>query len=156
LWIIAFAGEEQGLDGSRAHVKKLRDAGTLSAVRAMINMDMIGYRKQQTAVILESEEHAAELVDLMADAALRYTELDVEKAFDAWGSDHVPYLDAQIPAVLTIDRDWSSYPAYHRRTDLPEKVDPVIAGEIMKMNLASLHTLLEPVSRRGSVDRQDQ
>lgn len=134
LLIIAFAGEEQGLNGSTAHAKML----STSQVKAMINMDMIGYLKNEKAVLLESEEHARSLVDLMVQTAGNYTDLIVETTFDAWGSDHVPYLDKGIPAVLTIDRDWSSYPAYHRRGDLPSRVNADIATAIMKLNLATL------------------
>src|SRR5690606_24308011 len=40
---IAYAGEEQGLNGSYDHVRKLRAAGELTKVKAVYNMDMIAY-----------------------------------------------------------------------------------------------------------------
>jgi len=139
---ILFSGEEQGLYGSKAHVGKIAADGELSKLKAVINMDMIGYTKSETlGVLLETEEVATDLMESLKASAEEFTDLEVSTTFNAWGSDHVPYLRKQVPAVLTIDRDWGAYPAYHKDTDIIENVVPEMGIEILKMNIATLSQL---------------
>ncbi len=142
VFFIFFSGEEQNLYGSKAHVERLIEEGDADKLKGVINMDMIGYAKGDTlGVLLETEEVATELMQLLEDSAAEFTDMEVSTTFNAWGSDHVPYLRKQIPAVLTIDRDWSGYPSYHKTTDTIEKVRPDMAAEILKMNVAALSQL---------------
>jgi aminopeptidase-like protein len=57
-------------------------------------------------------------------------------SYDAWGSDHVPYLDHGLQAVLAIENDYGSYPHYHRTTDTPDHLTTDMAIETLKMNIA--------------------
>ncbi len=139
---IAFDGEEDGLFGSKAHVAGLSEQERKN-VKGVINMDMIGYAKnsEQLAVLLETEVLAKPLAEKLRAAAEEFTALEIYTTFNAWGSDHVPYLNAGIPAVLTIDNDWDKYPAYHKTTDLIGNVVPAMAAEILKMNAATIAEL---------------
>jgi hypothetical protein len=47
-------------------------------------------------------------------------------------------LQRNVPAVLTIDNDYSSYPHYHLTTDTPEKVIVPMGVNILRMNVAAL------------------
>jgi len=139
---ICFGGEEQGLNGSEHHVSELIANGELDQVQAVINMDMIGYTGDtELDCLLETESFAADLSQSLEQAALQYSDLVIYTTFNAWGSDHVPYLNASKPAVLTIENDWNSYPHYHQSTDLPAHVDLQMGSEILKMNVATLADL---------------
>lgn len=137
---IAFGGEEQGLYGSEDYVADLTAAGQIGDVQAAVIMDMIGYSQDATLdVLLETESLAVTQQSLMAQAAADYTDLVVHTSLNAWGSDHVPFLDADRPAVLTIDDDWDLYPYYHCTTDTIDKLSgPAMGLAILRMNAASL------------------
>jgi len=68
--------------------------------------------------------------------------LGVLTSFNPFGSDHVPYLNRGMRAILSIDNDWNRYPHYHRATDLPQYLVPNMATQIIKMNLAAVATLI--------------
>ncbi len=139
---ICYSGEEQGLYGSEAHVAALTAAGDLAKLQAMLDMDMIGYTSDADLdCLLETEPFAQALLDPFVDAADEFTQLRIVTTLNAWGSDHVPYLDAGIPALLTIENDWSQYPDYHRTTDVPANLTIAMAEEILKMNVAAAAAL---------------
>ena len=68
-------------------------------------------------VIIEGETPWESLMTVMEDAVADHTELNSRKDYNSWGSDHVPFQQAGIPAFLAIDWDWNSYPHYHESTD---------------------------------------
>ena len=148
---ICYAGEEQGLYGSRDHVQKLADAGDLDRVTAVLNMDMIGWSPDATlGVIAESVpgQGNMELANLLADSALAYAPaLDpsqVVVASNSCCSDHMPYVNAGRPGVLSIHRLRADTPYYHRSSDTPENLGPhaqEIGSAIVAMNLAALVSL---------------
>ncbi|HSM52107.1 MAG TPA: M28 family peptidase, partial [Thermoanaerobaculia bacterium] len=134
-----YSGEEQGLYGSIAHAQSVVDAGLAPAVVLMLNMDMIGYTGDSDLdVLLETGSTHAALLGRFQAAATAFTELRVVTDLSPGGSDHVPYLNRGMPAVLTIENDWSSYPHYHKTTDLPGALTPVMAENILRMNVAVL------------------
>lgn len=139
---ICYSGEEQGLLGSEHHVADLMASGDAGKVQAMLNMDMIAYTADgDLDCLLESEAFAQFLIDLLADAAAQYTTLRIETSLWAWGSDHVPYLEHGIPALLAIENDWSEYPYYHTTDDLPYHLSVTMGEEILKMNVAAMAVL---------------
>ena len=137
--LAAFGGEEEGLYGSDGFVTNLRASGELGNVVAMLNLDMVGYLDSGVHdVLLESEEFARNEVDLLAAAAQRYTPLSTYTSFFAFGSDHVPFLDAGVPAVLSIEYGYENNPYYHQPNDTVDHLSSAFLAEIVKMNLASL------------------
>lgn len=152
---ICYAGEEQGLYGSIGHVDALSASGDLARVQAMLNMDMIGWSPNATlGVNIEvrtSVGNAAAnlaLANLLADAALDYvpafTPSQVLVRTTTCCSDHMPYLNAGLPAALSIHRGTTSYPHYHRTTDTPANLGPhaqAIGAAIVRMNVAALAQL---------------
>jgi len=143
VFFICYSGEEQGLWGSDDHAGDLVAAGDADKVQAMLNMDMIGYTSDEDLdCLLESESLGQFLLDLFSDAAEQYTSLRVLTSTWAWGSDHVPYLERGMPALLTIENDWDEYPDYHRTTDLPANITLEMGGEILRMNVAAMAHLI--------------
>jgi len=139
---ICYAGEEQGLVGSEDHVADLLASGNASKVQAMLDLDMIAFTEDgDLDCLLESEAFAQFLIDLLADAAAEYTTLRIETSLWAWGSDHVPYLEQGIPALLAIENDWSDYPYYHTTDDLPYHLSVTMGEEVLKMSVAALAEL---------------
>jgi hypothetical protein len=50
----------------------------------------------------------------------------------------MPFIDNNIPAILTIDNDWGDYPAYHRTSDTIDKVSRDMGAAILRMNAGAL------------------
>ncbi len=143
---MCYSGEEQGLYGSKAHVSALQQAGNLGKIKAVVTMDMIGYSADaQLDVLLETKPAHSAYIQRFASAATTYVpEMNVQLSYDPWGSDHVPYLDKGLTALLAIDADYDSYPHYHRSTDLPQNLGPharSMGSSILKMNVAVLAEL---------------
>jgi len=137
-----FSGEEQGLVGSKAFVRNL-DTTTRSRIKAVLNMDMIGYSKDDSEdVLLESSSRYKALVDQFAAAASLVAGLKYYVTFNPYGSDHMPFIDAGIPAILTIDNDWGDYPDYHRSSDTIDKVSRDMGAAILRMNAGALAGML--------------
>jgi Zn-dependent M28 family amino/carboxypeptidase len=120
-------------------VAQLYASGDHDKVEAMLDMDMIGYTEDSDLdCLLETESWAEDLAFAFSDAATQYTSLRIEFLWGAWGSDHVPYLETGIPALLTIENDFWSYPFYHTTNDLPEHITIEMGEEILKMNVAAM------------------
>lgn len=143
LLFICFSGEEQGLHGSAFHVSTLSNNQTLSQLKAALTMDMIGYSSDNDReLLIESSQAHTQLMNLIASMAATYAPgLTTFTSTNYWGSDHVPYIDAGVPAVLLIDDDYGVYPGYHRSTDQPENISQDQAMKIIKTNLATLASL---------------
>jgi len=142
LVFIAYSGEEQGLYGSVDHATRLEDSGAADNVEGVLIMDMIGYTRDLVLdCLLETNSSGQFLIDLLAASAKTYTKLTILTSLDPFGSDHIPYLNRDMPAVLTIENDWSNYPGYHRSTDEIDRLGLEMGVEVIKMNLAALAQL---------------
>lgn len=130
----AFAGEEQGLVGSRAYVAELKKSGRADRLKAALIMDMIGFTKDaELDLTFETLEKFKPLAESATRTAKRYAALTTTISLNPFGSDHVPFLDADLPAFLVIESDWDKYPAYHKSTDVPKNVSPDMAREALKL-----------------------
>ncbi len=109
VWLVAFDGEEafgpwsetDGLYGSRAFVRQLRERGDAARVEAMVNLDMIG---DEHLRLVREGQSTPWLTDRIWATAAR---LGVGRHF-AGGTqditdDHVPFLKAGLPAADLID-----------------------------------------------------
>ncbi len=141
--LVLFGGEEQGLHGSRHYVAAM-SAADRTRVRAVLNMDMIGTRNTPTAtVLLEGHAVSTGVVDALASAAAAVTDLRVETSLSPFASDHVPFIEAGLPAVLTIEGGDSANGNIHSDRDRLEHIDYAFALQILRMNLAALAGWLE-------------
>ena len=136
LRLILFGGEEQGLFGSKRYVASLPPLER-TKIRAVINMDMIGsLNSASRSVLLEGAPLSQTVIDGLAQAAATYTQLPVETSLHPFASDHVPFINAQIPAVLTIEGADNTNSSVHSANDTLNKIDFEITQEILRMNIA--------------------
>jgi Zn-dependent M28 family amino/carboxypeptidase len=134
LRLILFGGEEQGLFGSQHYVGGLA-ADERARISAVINMDMIACKNTDTAtVLLEGAPVSQGMIDALADIAQANTSLAVQTSLSPFNSDHVPFIDAGIPAVLTIEGTDSANDRVHTDRDTLETLDISLALEILRMN----------------------
>jgi hypothetical protein len=144
---VAFGAEELGFYGSRDFVDGLVAAGRTGNVKAVINMDMIGYSSDTDYdVLLETGSVGVGVQTALEQAASAVTDLRVVLSLHPFGSDHVPFLQEGMPAVLTIQNDWAEYPDYHRSTDTIGNVRLAMGQPILRMNAAALATLAGDVA----------
>lgn len=140
---MCYAGEEQDLYGSYAHVDDLTSQGNLSKVKAVVVMDMIGYSADaHLDADYESYASLQTYLNRFGAAAATYApDLHIVFQTNPWGSDHVPYLEAGVQTVLGIESDYDDYPDYHSTTDIPANIGPfaqAMGGAILKTNVAVL------------------
>ncbi len=146
--LILFGAEEQGLLGSRHYVDQLSTTEK-RRISAVINMDMIGVKNsEQATVLLEGGAQSQALIDQLADAAAAYTHLKVETSLNPYASDHLPFIDAGLPAVLTIEGADSANPNIHSSQDTLATLDLSLAMEILRMNTAAIASTL---GKRGGI-----
>lgn len=90
--------------GSRHYVDAARKAGALPSIKAMILFDMIGARNLR---LRRDGSSTPWLVDLIWAAAKRvgHGATFVDQRTDVGGDDHIPFIQAGIPAVDIIDLD---------------------------------------------------
>jgi hypothetical protein len=137
LRLVLFGGEEQGLRGSAAYVDGL-SAEERGRIVAVINMDMVGCRNTGVpTVLLEGDTLSQGVIDGLADAAATYTTLAVQTSLSPYASDHVSFINADIPAVLTIEGADRGNSAVHTANDTPDRIDYGLGLQIAQMNVAA-------------------
>jgi len=142
LRLILFGGEEQGLFGSRRHVAQL-PVTERNRIRTVINMDMIGtLNTPQPGVLLEGAPVSQSVIDSLATAAAEFTALAVATSLSPFNSDHVPFIDAGIPAVLTIEGSDGVNDNIHSAADTLDKINLELAVQILRMNVGYLADVL--------------
>ena len=142
LRLILFGGEEQGLFGSRQYVASLT-AAQRNEIRCVVHMDMIGtLNAAAPSVLLEGAELSRAVIDGLADAAATYSHLQVQTSLHPFNSDHVSFLDAAVPAVLTIEGTDDANQHIHSDKDTLDHINFDLALGILRMNLAFVATTL--------------
>ncbi|MBF0360772.1 MAG: M28 family peptidase [Oligoflexia bacterium] len=132
---VANNGEEDGLVGSEAYVELLTQNGEIGNIILTINMDMIAYNSNNNFEIETNKEYE-ELANWIGKQAILYGELNPIITMPAWGSDHVPYLDAKVPSYLSIE-EWDTHtPCYHRSCDKPDGLNYEYAAKIVRTNFS--------------------
>lgn len=135
LTFVLFGGEEQGLYGSTQYLASLSTADKAS-ILGMLNMDMIGSANVfPPAVLLEGAVLSQWMIDGLLDSASIHTSLEIQVSLNPFASDHVPFLEASIPAVLTIEGADSANDTIHTGNDIIDHIDMNYAMEILRMNL---------------------
>lgn len=149
--LVFFDGEDMGRPdrpdeyslGAKGYARRLPPAGTDARPVAAILFDMVGDRDLQIHPEVNSTQRAASLAALVLEAARatgarsfrsepRYTLVD----------DHIPLLDAGLPAVDVIDFD---YPAWHTQRDTPDQVSAESLAEVARV--AAWLVLRSPLAR---------
>jgi Zn-dependent M28 family amino/carboxypeptidase len=145
-WIVFFDGEEavetwsatDGIYGSRHLAAELRRTGELRRLRGVVLVDMIGdadlsVRRESystpwlTDILWASAQRLGHGAHFLPDAI-------------AIEDDHVPFLQARIPAAAIIDID---YPPWHTADDTLTHISPrslAIVGDVVLDSLPALET----------------
>lgn len=132
-------GEESGLKGAEHYARTLVSSGRINELELVINMDMVGWNSNGI-VELETDRPFENLARWFAGLASSYTNLKTKITIGAWGSDHVPFLKAGVPTLLTIE-DWSTKtPCYHASCDKPDGLNYAYATEIGRLNVSAVMT----------------
>ncbi|TNF23273.1 MAG: Zn-dependent exopeptidase M28 [Rhodobacteraceae bacterium] len=152
LTLVLVGGEEQGLHGSRQYLATL-DEAERGRIRAVLNMDMIGaVNANPAAVLLEGHALSQAQIDRLAQAAADFTPLTVQTSLDPFASDHVPFIEAGIPAVLTIEGADGANDAIHTANDTLDRIDAGFAIQILRMNAGYLAEEAGAVKQTAPVD----
>src|SRR5438876_1054959 len=133
LLFVSFAGEEQGLLGSRFYVAHPRHP--LSAVKAMLNVDHPVVANGHIMVGLSKLEKAA--AQAAAKKVAAADKLELYGLFP--GGDHVPFAEAGLPTAAIVTA--GSHPDFHQPTDTPEKIKPELLALITRYTLALVWAL---------------
>lgn len=139
---ILFSGEEQGLHGSQYYVSQL-GANGWTVVNAL-TMDMIAGWETNYRVIIEGQHAWEPLMSLLESNVATYSQIISRKDYFSFGSDHVPFQNAGISALLAIDWDYDAYDHYHKTTDTWQYLDSSLGYRIMTGVAATLVDLTNP------------
>lgn len=129
--------------GSRRYVANLIDRGELKRVRAMILLDMVGYKNLK----LERDTSSTTwIVNTIWETAreLGYAAqfIDAEQSVT---DDHTPFLQAGIEAANLIQLGAQIYPHWHTAEDTLDKISPrslQIVGEVLLASLPRIEQRL--------------
>jgi Zn-dependent M28 family amino/carboxypeptidase len=137
--LVFFDGEDQGRAdkpeefslGARAYARRWSAARSDPRPVAAFLFDMVGDRDLQIYPEVQSAARAANLVALVLEAAratgARHFHAEPNHMLT---DDHIPLLEAGIPAVDIIDFD---YPEWHTHRDLPDRVSPESLAEVARV-----------------------
>jgi Zn-dependent M28 family amino/carboxypeptidase len=131
--------------GSRHYVQEAKRTGDIARIKALILVDMIGDRD----LVLKRETTSTPwLTDIVWSTAkaLGYGSTFVAEPF-AVEDDHVPFLNAGVPAVDIIDLE---YPPWHTAEDTLDKVSArsmEVVGRVLTAALPKIETRLLGSSR---------
>ncbi|HEY6536523.1 MAG TPA: M28 family peptidase [Candidatus Nitrosocosmicus sp.] len=150
LQFVLFAGEEQGLLGSKNYVKYIKDSRT--NLYRLINLDMIGYPKLNPGTVIieldnnpdpihntvkENDDKSIELGEVMKKM-FSYTDLQFH--FDSiYDSDYEPFEAEGYIVIGVYDGSAATNnPNYHSTLDVPSLIDWRYLTSVTKIVLATI------------------
>jgi Zn-dependent M28 family amino/carboxypeptidase len=133
--------------GSRRYIAQLEERNQLRRVRAMILLDMVGYKDLRFG---RDDMSTPWLVDIVWRTAreLGYGAEFVDQHEGVGGDDHEPFLRAGIDSLDIIQLN--SYPYWHTKEDTLDKVSAKSLKIVGDVVLASLSQIEERLTRKGS------
>jgi hypothetical protein len=143
LRFVAFSAEEPGIFGSAYHAA--RAARAQERIVAMINLDMIGYTKQDPEDLdILANGQSTWLLDRITNNARVYAPgLPVYRAVDDRydGSDHAPFWTNGYPAVCFMEDYYPSSKLYHTPRDTVDTLDIPFFVRCTRLAVANLAEL---------------
>ena len=149
VWLVFFDGEESTMEwrdrdhtyGSRRLARRWLADGTVSRIRALLNVDMIG--DADLELVFEGHSNR-ELREQIWNLGKR---LGYEKTFRRHvgyiEDDHIPFLQAGVPSLALIDFEYGPNNAYwHTSSDTLDKLDRRSFGVILHVLEAAIDDLL--------------
>ena len=133
LLFIAFAGEEQGLVGSKFYAT--HPVRPLHVTKSMINVDHAGAGNGKMTVGLSRIEKTQALA--AAERAGLSDQIELFGFFP--GGDHVPFSEAGVPTAAIVSS--GAHPDFHRPSDTPDNVNGEVLVSAARYTLSLLLTL---------------
>lgn len=152
---VGFGGEEVGLKGSTNFVNQ--ELKPQQKVRAAVIMDEVGWKAgDHFGVQLETKnvDNNNRLKDMLGrEGKAHNTDLEITQSYNPYGSDHMPFINKGLPAVLLINTDDEAYPNYHQRSDElnEQNINYDLMHKIAKMEVATVAKIANPKSNTAAV-----
>lgn len=143
LTLIAFGGEEEGLVGSRHYVAQL-PVGAQFLAQGMLNFDCVGVGDELRLYYYQEADRAlAEVLPVNADQVLRLR---------SGSSDHVPFSDGGIPAVLFSMHTPAGVcgPHYHQPTDTYDTLERAAIERTGQAAVQAIQHMIETAAPRSA------
>ena len=147
--LLFFDGEESVIEwtgsdhtyGSQYYVDAAKKDGTLKQIRGLILVDMIGDRDLR---VLREQTSTPWMTDAIWAAAKRLKRPEFVDQATPIEDDHVPFLNAGVPAVDIIDLD---YPDWHKAGDTLEKLSAASLQAVGDVLMAALPDIEKKLPR---------
>ena len=162
-WLVFFDGEEsfcEGWDdcskpnapdntyGSRHYVSQLRKNNELGRVRALILLDMMGYKDLELGRDTMSTRWLQDII-WRTGRELGHGKVFVDRPEGVGGDDHEPFLRAGVDSVDLIQL--AGYPYWHKVDDTLDKISPQsmkIVGDVVLASLPRVGEYLQNKRRQ--------
>jgi hypothetical protein len=123
---VLFAGEEQGLNGSKHFVESWKKG--YNHIYAMLNLDCIGYGDSIKVGNGKSEPELWQIAKQIDDAG---DKMMVDATWSGGGADATPFFEKGIPCLYFVTTN--SYDHLHQPSDKVETLNPVLYQKIVSL-----------------------
>lgn len=130
--------------GSRHYVSQLRVSNELAHTKAMILLDMMGYKNLELGRDPMSTKWLQDII-WQTGRELGFQKVFVDREEGVGGDDHEPFLRAGVDSVDIIQL--SSYPHWHKADDTVDKISQQSMKIVGDTILASLPKIAERVTK---------
>ena len=128
--------------GSRRYVSQLRERGELGRTRALVLLDMIGYKNLELGRDTMSTKWLQDVI-WETGRSLGYSKVFVDREEGVGGDDHEPFLQAGVDSVDLIQLN--GYPYWHKADDTIDKISASSMKIVGDTVLASLPRIVAHV-----------
>ena len=130
--------------GSRRYVAQLKAKNEGNSTRALILLDMMGYKNLELGRDTMSTRWLQDTI-WQTGRDLGYSEIFTDRPEGVGGDDHEPFLRAGIDSVDLIQLN--GYPYWHKANDTVDKISPQSMRIVGETVLASLPKIAERVAK---------
>jgi glutaminyl-peptide cyclotransferase len=130
--------------GSRRYVSQLKAKNEVSNTRALILLDMMGYKNLELGRDTMSTRWLQDII-WQTGRSLGYTEVFTDRPEGVGGDDHEPFLRAGIDSVDLIQLN--GYPYWHKANDTADKISAQSMRIVGETVLASLPKIADHIAK---------
>lgn len=137
--------------GSRHYVEQLRAKNELEQTRALILLDMMGYKNLELGRDPRSTRWLQDVI-WQTSRELGYGKFFVDRDEGVGGDDHEPFLQAGVDAVDLIQL--TSYPHWHKPDDTIDKISSQSMKVVGETVLASLPKVINHIAKQPLKEKE--
>jgi aminopeptidase-like protein len=105
---------------------------------------MIGFDKTPpVSGLIETKRFSEDFINKFKAVSDKIGKLEISTSYNPWGSDHVPFLNKNIPCFLFIEEEYGANPNYHRTTDTLKYVNMELVAETTRVVVETLTDLIK-------------